>query len=145
MSVSSRNHIVGWFVLLEHEPHRPYIIEGVAPVPGGLQIPQPQLAGKAQVNLCDVRRDLASYELEPAPWAFVIEKNPARCMELVSLAVVAGEVEACNLRYTVSGARVKRRFFGLRALLRLTEHFARSGEIEMGLRRDLAERGKHVV
>src|SRR5262249_350277 len=47
MLISRRNDIVGWLVLLDHQPHRLHVVTGKPPITLGIEVAEPKLIGKA--------------------------------------------------------------------------------------------------
>src|SRR5260221_1291758 len=90
MRLTTGDHIVVGLWLLEHQTHSSDIIRGMTPVAPGLQVPQAQLAGQAQLDPHSRIGNLSGYELESTSRSFVVEKQSADAEQVISLAVVSG-------------------------------------------------------
>ena len=69
------NNVVIRIVLLEHQPHCAYIVRCEAPITARIQIPQPQLVAKAELDAGDTIGDLVGHEFQAAARAFVVEED----------------------------------------------------------------------
>src|SRR5436189_6151760 len=63
----------------------------------------------------------------------VIEQNSTRAEHAVSLSIVAGQIESCNLADAVRITGMEGCRFSLGDLVSLSEHFTRTGEIELAV------------
>src|SRR5437879_2727707 len=88
-------------LLLEHEPHGPDVVAGVAPVALGLEVAQPQLLLETALDPGSGIRDFAGDELATAPRPFVVEEDAATAEHLVALAVVHRDPVAVDLGHAV--------------------------------------------
>ena len=121
--------------LLQHQPHRPDVVAGEAPVAVRFEVAEGELvAASPSLMRATPSRDLARDELEAAPRRLVVEQDAGAGEQAVALAVVDGDVVAEHLRHAVRAARVERRHLGLRHLAHLAEHLARRGLVEPDLR-----------
>src|SRR5271166_2660745 len=105
----------------------------MSPIALGFQVSQEQFGRHAELNARHAVGDFPGDELGASPWALVVEQNPVAAGDAVGFAVVHGEIEACYLTDTIGTSRVKRRTLALRRLPNLTEHLARTGEVETAL------------
>src|SRR5260370_28404125 len=92
-----------------------------------------------------MRGDFSGHKLEPPAWAFMIEEDAVRSMQVIRFAVIAREIKTGYFRDAISRARMERGPFGLWAFAGFAKHFARSRKIESRLWRDVAERGQNIV
>ena len=75
----------------------------------------------------------------------MIEENTARCVQPVSLPVVARQLEAGHFTDAVGRARVEACTLGLRHLVGLAEHFTRTRKIKPAPRNNVLDGSQQVV
>ena len=133
------DYVVVWLLLLQHQPHRFYVLPGMAPIALGVQVAEAQFLRLPGKNPRDSGSDFPGDEFEPAARRFVIEQDPCRSVKPVRLTMIPGQVETRHLTNAISGSGVKRRILGLQNLADLAEHLAGTGEVEAAVRRQ----GRH--
>src|SRR3989449_11678473 len=131
--------VVFRLVLLQHEPHGPHVLAGMAPVAARVQIAEPDLFHQAELDPRGMRRDLARDELESPARRLGIVQDARRGLDAVSLPVVARQMKPGHLRDPVSGPVAEGSLFGLRYLFYLAEHPAHGGNVEPAVRRAVAQ------
>ncbi len=141
--LTRRHDVVVRRVLLQHQPHRPDVVGGVAPVALGVEIAQRQLVVELVGDARHPVGHLARDELEAAARGLVVEQDARRGVQPVALAVVDGDPVAVDLRHAVGAARVERRRLALGHLLHLAEHLRRAGLVEADLGVDQADGIEH--
>jgi hypothetical protein len=143
--LSGADHEIVRLRLLQHQPHGRDIFAGVPPVAFGFEIAQTQLLLLARQNPGDAGGDFPRDELEAAPRRFVVEQNPVGGEGAIRLTIVAGQVESAHLADAVAGTRMERSRLRLRHLMRLPEHFARTGKIKPAAWSNFAQRREQKV
>ena len=141
------DNVVVRFVLLQHQPHRLHVIAGVAPVTLRVEIAEPQLVGKPQLDPGDSVADLARDELQPSAGRFVVKQDSSRRVQAIRLPIVDGDVVAVRLRNAVGRARVEGRSLVLRNFPHLAEHLRRGRLVEADVwidRADCLEHARHA-
>src|SRR5437762_6936216 len=126
MRLARTDHVVRGLGLLQHAPHRVYVIAREPPIPAGVEVSEVQLARLSLHDAGDAVRHLARDELEPAARRFMIEEDAADGEQPVGLAVVHGNQVAVHLGDAIGGARIEWRRLALRRLPHLAEHLGRA-------------------
>ena len=67
--------VVVGLVLLQHQPHRPHVVAGVAPVALRVEVAEHQLVLQAELDAGHGVGDLAGDELDAAARALVVEQD----------------------------------------------------------------------
>src|SRR5436190_10520236 len=75
----------------------------------------------------------------------VIEKNSTRAKHAVSLAIVTGQIESCNLADAIRITGMEGCRLSLGHLMSLSEHFTRTGEIELAVGLLFLQRCQYVM
>src|ERR1700678_3100125 len=75
----------------------------------------------------------------------MIKQNSVGTKHSVGFAEIGGQMEAGHLADAIRTARMERRAFLLGSLADVAEHFARTGEIKLAARLQLAQRRQHVM
>ena len=116
----------------------------MAPVAGGVQVAQRQLAGQPQLDPRHPVGDLAGDKLDAAQRAFVVEQDARAGMHPEALAVVHRHPMGIQLGRGVRAARIERRALGLLRLLDLAEHLRRRRLVEPRAGRHDPHRLQHI-
>src|SRR5580704_1118857 len=132
MRFAGGEHEIVGLVLLHDPPHAFDVIAGVAPIAPGIEIAEKQRRLQAELDGGDRAGDLARHESLAADRALVIEQNAVRGMHAVGFAIVHGDPVRVEFCRRIGRARIKRRRFLLRRLLRLAVELRRRSLIEAG-------------
>src|ERR1700733_13909101 len=125
-------HIIVGLVLLHDPPHAFDIVAGVAPIALRVEIAEKQRRLQAELDGRHRTGDLARHEGLAADRAFVVEQNSVRGVHAVGFAIGHGDPVGVEFCCRIGRARIKRRRFLLRRLLRLAIELRRRGLIEPG-------------
>src|SRR5580692_2390437 len=132
MRFARRQHKVVGLVLLHDPPHAFDIVAGVAPIALGVEIAEKQRRLQAELDGCHGAGDLTRHEGLAADRTLVVEQNAVRGVHAVGFAIVHGDPVGVEFCRRIGRARMKRRRFLLRRLLRLAVELRRRGLIEAG-------------
>lgn len=110
---SGHNIVIG-LLLLQHQPHGFNVVPSEAPISGGLEVAQEELALEPDLDAAHGPRDLAGHEILAAAGGLVVEEDAVAGEEGVSLAVVHGVPVGGAFGGGVGGAGVEGGGFGLR-------------------------------
>ena len=100
----SHDVIVGSF-MLQHEPHRLDIILGASPISSAFKIAKHDFIIEMSRDSGRSARDLASNEILPASWRFMIVKNAVANKQPVRLPVNPGQLGCERLTAPVGAGR----------------------------------------
>ncbi|CAL5324294.1 unnamed protein product [Camellia sinensis] len=126
MGLLRGHHIIIGLVLLKHHPHGLHIVPSKTPIPGSHQIPQKQLALKADLDSPHSPGDLPGDKILSPPGRFMVEQNPITSKDAISFTVIDSVPMSSAFGSSVGRSRVERSGFGLRRGSR-SEHFGGSG------------------
>ena len=144
MAPSGGDDVVLRPVLLQHQPHRPDVVAGEAPVAAGVEVAERQRVGQPPLDARGAAGDLAGDELQPAPRRLVVEEDAGDREQPVALAVVDRDVMREDLGDAVGAARIEGRRLGLGRLAHLAEHLARRRLVDADRGVRLANRLQHA-
>ena len=125
--LAGRDDVVVRLVGLEHQPHRPHVVAGEAPVPLGGEVAEPQLLLEPEADRRRAAADLPGQELLRAPRRLVVEEDRRGRVQPVMAAERAGQEVGERLAGAVRRDRRDRRLLDLRHLRRRAEDLGRSG------------------
>src|SRR5580692_72553 len=132
MRFACRQHKIVGLVLLHDPPHAFDIVAGMAPIALGVEIAEKQRRLQAELDGRHGAGDLAGHEGLAADRAFVVEQDAVRGVHAVGFAIVHGDPVGVEFCGGIGRARIKRRRFLLRRLLRLAVELRGRSLIEAG-------------
>src|SRR5436190_571073 len=107
MCLTSSDHVIRRFLLLQHQPHGFHVFLRVAPVAFGIQVSQVEFLLLPGLDAGDSARDLSRHESLATARAFVIEENATAGEHVVRLAVVYRGPVGINFRDSIRATRMK--------------------------------------
>ncbi len=144
VTLAGGDHVVVRLVLLQHQPHGPDVVTGVAPVTARIEVAEHELVLEPEGDGCCGGGDLPGEEVERAAGRLVVVEDPARREQPVAAAVAARDEVTVCLRDAVRRERRERRRLVLGCLDRLAEDLARRRLIEANRRIDVPDRLEHA-
>ena len=138
------NDVIVRRILLQHQPHCPYIVLGVTPVPLCVHVPQLNVIQNPLLDPCHSVGDLPGHELLASSLGFMVEQNAGACKQAVAFPVVLGDPVAVQLCDPVGASGVEGSGFALGHCLYQSEHFRGGCLIEPAGGLDSADSLQHV-
>ncbi len=140
MAFAGGDDVVAGLFLLQHQPHRPHVVAGVAPVAPRIEVAEDELLLEAERDRRSPVRDLARKELQRSAWRLVVVEDPRARVQPVTVPVRAYAEVRIRLRDSVGRHRRQRRVLRLRNLLRVAEDLRRRRLVEADSRIDQSDR-----
>src|SRR5579875_4026864 len=130
MRLAGADDVIVRLILLQHQPHGPYVIAGKPPITLGLQIAQTQFLIQPVLDASDAVCDFAADKFHTASWTLVVEQDAGAGKQAIALPIIYRDVVAVNLGDAVGRTRMERSGFRLRRLTDLAEHLTGTGLVE---------------
>ena len=130
------DHVVIGLVLLQHEPHRFDVVAGEPPVPLGIEVAEVEFLLKPKFDPRGGPSDFPRHEGLAAAGTLVVEKNPARAVDAVALAVVDRDPVGIEFGHAIRAAGIEGRGLRLRSFHHLAVHLRTRCLVEADLGAD---------